>query len=54
MAGIIVNKIAESQVTRLSENLDPDAVLGASRWRRLQHGGHWNGKILVQLADNAD
>ena len=49
MAGIIVNKIAETQNMGLDENLDPDTELGAYEWRRLPHGGHWNGKILVQL-----
>jgi len=38
----------------LSEVLDPDIALGANEWRRLLQGGHWNGKILVQLTDKAE
>jgi len=57
MPGIIIDKIAEGNTNTnrvLSENLDPDAVLGAYEWKRLQHGGQWNGKILVQLTDIAE
>ena len=55
IAGIFIDKIAEGQTNRiLSENLDPDAVLGAYEWKRLQHGGQWNGKILAQLTDIAE
>ena len=55
---IIIDKIAEGNTNTnrvLSENIDPDAVLGAYEWKRLQHGsGQWNGKILVQLTDDAE
>ena len=58
MPGIIIGKIAEGNTNTnrvLSENGDPDAVLGAYEWKRLQHGsGQWNGKILVQLTDDAE
>ena len=52
IAGIIIDKIAEG--TNISECLDPDATLGAYEWRPLQHGGQWNGKILVQLTTSAE
>ena len=54
IAGIIIDKIAESQTVSLSENLVPDTELAAYQWRRLQQGGHWNGKILVQLTTSAE
>ena len=54
IAGILINKIAETQPQSLNENLDPDSTLEAHQWRPLLQGGHWNGKILVQLTTRAE
>ena len=55
IANVIMDKTTDVEnINVLSEVLDPDIALGANEWRRLLQGGHWNGKILVQLTDNAE